>query len=171
MHHLNASIRLLILDVDGVLTDGTFWISPHGEEYKAFHTQDGYGLAEVQRAGITVALISGRTSHCVTHRFEALGITHIYQGQSDKRAAFDTLLQTLNLMPAQVAYVGDDIPDLVLMKQVGCPIAVANAVDAVKHAALWTTQKSGGHGAVREVCDWLCQKHPIQTAHTRKALP
>ncbi len=151
-------IKLLILDVDGVLTDGKIWLTPDGAEMKSFHTHDGMGIKNLQNAGIPVAVISSRTSPIVTTRMQELGVKYIYQGQASKTAAFEALLSLLNLSKDAVAYVGDDLPDLPVMNQVGFSIAVANAVARVKQQSDWETQQTGGHGAVREVCDLLLQR-------------
>lgn len=148
-------IQLLILDVDGVLTDGKIWLTPDGSEMKSFHTHDGMGIKNLQNAGIPVAIISSRNSAIVTARMQELGVRHIYQGQTQKIVAFEELLSQLNISKDAVAYVGDDLPDLPVMKQVGLSIAVANAVTQVKQQSDWQTQQTGGHGAVREVCDMI----------------
>ncbi len=154
---LARQIRLLILDVDGVLTDGKLFFDYQGNEFKAFHAHDGHGIKMLQQTGIEIAVISGRDSLIVTKRMEELDVTLVYQGQRDKRAAFQDVLQKLNLTPQQVAYVGDDVVDLPIMTQVGLAIAVANANAPVKAFADWTTTLSGGLGAVREVCDMIMQ--------------
>lgn len=151
-------IKLLILDVDGVLTDGKIWLTPDGNEMKSFHTHDGMGIKNLQNAGIAVAVISSRNSPIVTTRMQELGVQHIYQGQVSKIAAFEELLSLLNLSKDAVAYVGDDLPDLPVMAQVGLSIAVANAVARVKQQSDWETQQTGGYGAVREVCDLILQR-------------
>lgn len=151
-------IKLLILDVDGVLTDGKIWLTPDGNEMKSFHTHDGMGIKNLQNAGIAVAVISSRNSAIVTTRMQELGVQHIYQGQVSKIAAFEELLSLLNLSKDAVAYVGDDLPDLPVMTQVGLSIAVANAVARVKQQSDWETQQIGGYGAVREVCDLILQR-------------
>ena len=152
---LAAQIKLLILDVDGVLTDGNVWFNENGSNNKCFHTQDGLGLQLIKQAGIEVAIISGGTSPAVTQRMRELKISYVYQGQQDKGYAFDDLLTKLNLKPHEVAYVGDDLPDLIVMQKVGLSIAVANAVAQVKQIATMQTKKPGGQGAVREVCDFI----------------
>lgn len=152
-----AKIRCLILDVDGVLTDGRLYFNEQGEVVKVFHAQDGLGIKLLQQAGITVAIISGRNSPIVQKRAEELAIAHIYQGQENKLPALEQLMMKLGLTDEQFAYVGDDLPDLPLIQRVGLGIAVANAVAAVKKHALWQTQRSGGDGAVREVCDFLLE--------------
>ena len=150
-------IRLLILDVDGVLTDGKLFFDHLGNEFKSFHAHDGHGIKMLQQTGVEIAVISGRESFIVTKRMEELDVTLVYQNQRDKRAAFQDLLRKLDLTPEQVAYVGDDVVDLPIMTQVGLAIAVANANAPVKAFADWTTTLSGGLGAVREVCDMIMQ--------------
>jgi len=150
-------IKLLILDVDGVLTDGKIWLTPDGNEMKSFHAHDGMGIKNLQKTGIPVAVISSRNSSIVTKRMHELGVTHIYQGQTTKLSAFEELVSLLNIPKDAIAYVGDDLVDLPVMEQVGLSIAVANAVTSVKEQADWQTQTMGGHGAVREVCDRLIQ--------------
>jgi len=148
-------IRLLALDVDGVLTDGRLYLSPAGEELKVFHVRDGSGLVAVQRAGITVAIVSGRDSAAVSRRAAELGIRHVHQGVADKGAELDRLLADLAIEPAETACVGDDTPDLPMLRRAGLAIAVADAHPALAEAAHWTTAAPGGRGAVREVCDLL----------------
>lgn len=148
-------IRLLVLDVDGVLTDGRLFISPAGEEFKAFHVRDGSGLVAVQRAGVTVAIISGRDSAAVTRRAAELGIRHTRQGVADKGAELAALLRELGITASETACVGDDTPDLPMLRAAGLAVAVADAHPAAKDEAHWITPSPGGHGAVREVCDLL----------------
>lgn len=148
-------IRLLVLDVDGVLTDGRLHITADGEETKVFHVRDGSGIVAVQRAGIQVAIISGRASAAVTRRAAELGIRHVRQGIGDKGAALEQLLHELQLAPAMLACVGDDTPDLPMLERASLAIAVADAHASVRPAAHWITTAAGGHGAVREVCDLL----------------
>jgi 3-deoxy-D-manno-octulosonate 8-phosphate phosphatase (KDO 8-P phosphatase) len=148
-------VRLLVLDVDGVLTDGRLHITADGEETKVFHVRDGSGIVAVQRAGIQVAIISGRDSAAVARRAAELGIVHVRQGIGDKGAALDHLLQELQLTPAALACVGDDTPDLPMLERAALAVAVADAHVSVRPAAHWITTAAGGHGAVREVCDLL----------------
>jgi 3-deoxy-D-manno-octulosonate 8-phosphate phosphatase (KDO 8-P phosphatase) len=148
-------IRLLVLDVDGVLTDGRLYLSAAGEELKVFHVRDGSGLVAVQRAGVTVAIISGRDSPAVTRRATELGIRHVRQGVSDKGAALDGLLGELGFDPEETACVGDDTPDAPMLRRAGLAIGVADAHPALLAAAHWVTTSNGGQGAVREVCDLL----------------
>jgi 3-deoxy-D-manno-octulosonate 8-phosphate phosphatase (KDO 8-P phosphatase) len=152
-------IRLLVLDVDGVLTDGRLYISASGEEFKVFHVRDGSGLVAIQRAGITVAIVSGRDSPAVLHRASELGITHVRQGVADKGAELDRLLAELGITAEETACVGDDTPDAPMLRRAGLAIGVADSHPALLAAAHWTTRSNGGHGAVREVCDLLLSAH------------
>lgn len=149
------AVKCLICDIDGVLSDGKLYQSNDGNEMKAFHVQDGMGLKLLMHCGIDVAIITTSTAHIIENRMKQLGIKHYYTGQINKQAAFDTLQSTLELPPEAFAYIGDDLPDLPIIKQVGMGVAVANAVSLVREYACWTTQKSGGNGAVRELCDLL----------------
>ena len=146
-------IKCLICDVDGVLSDGLLYIDNHGNELKTFHVQDGMGLKLLMAAGIEVAVITTARNAVVDHRMQQLGITHYYKGQVDKRQAYLELKKTLGLEDEQFAYIGDDLPDLPIIQQVGLGVAVANAVRQVKEFAAWETQQRGGSGAVRELCD------------------
>lgn len=148
-----AGIRLVAFDVDGVFTDGRFYLSDEGVESKAFHTQDGFGIRQLLNAGLNVAVISGRQSGAVEYRMTELGVTNVIQGCRDKVAALDELRAELRLSREQCAFVGDDIPDLPLLKTVGFSIAVANAVPEVREQCDYTTTAAGGRGAVREVCE------------------
>jgi 3-deoxy-D-manno-octulosonate 8-phosphate phosphatase (KDO 8-P phosphatase) len=138
-----------------VFTDGRFYLSDDGVESKAFCTQDGFGIRQILEAGIHVAVISGRKSGAVDMRMRELGVSHVILGCPDKVAAFDQLRESLDIEWSESAYVGDDIPDLPLLEKVGFSVAVANGVATVRHACAYTTTASGGHGAVREVCDLL----------------
>ena len=148
-------IRLLVLDVDGVLTDGRLHISATGEEVKIFHVRDGSGLVALQRAGVAVAIISGRASAAVTRRATELGIAHVCQGIGDKGAALDALCRELALAKHEIACVGDDTPDIPMFERAGISVAVADAHPAAVARADWVTQARGGRGAVREICDLL----------------
>ena len=150
-----AAIRLVVFDVDGVFTDGRFYLADDGTETKAFNTQDGYGVRRLLGAGIAVAVISGRRSGAVERRMKELGVAHVFQGCGDKVHVFEGLLADLQLEADSAAYVGDDIPDLHLLQCVALPIAVANAVPEVKKACAWVTTAAGGFGAVREVCELI----------------
>jgi 3-deoxy-D-manno-octulosonate 8-phosphate phosphatase (KDO 8-P phosphatase) len=148
-------VRLLVLDVDGVLTDGRLFYGPRGEALKAFHVRDGHGIKAVAKAGITVAIISGRKSLMVARRARDLGIRHVQQGVSDKLAALRKLAKGRGVTLAECACVGDDTPDAPILAAAGLGIAVADAHADAHAAAALSTTKPGGHGAVREVCDWL----------------
>lgn len=161
-------IQLLILDNDGVLTDGKIYFSNTGEQMLAYHIHDGMGIKHAQQSGIEIAVISGRDSQALRFRLSELSISHIFLGQHDKMDAYKTLLADLQLSPENVAYCGDDLPDIPVMKKVALPIAVANAIDEVKKIALYCTEKRGGHGAVREICDLLCQNRQRQLAGVLK---
>ena len=147
------AVRLAIFDVDGVMTDGTLFIGAQGEAFKAFNILDGHGVKMLQSAGVAAAIISGRSSEAVARRAAELGIEHVVQGSSDKVAAFEALIAMLDLAPEQCAFVGDDLPDLAVMRRCGFAVAVANAAEAVKSAAHYVTRASGGRGAVREFCE------------------
>ncbi|MCK2182601.1 KdsC family phosphatase [Halomonas getboli] len=150
-------VRLLALDVDGVLTDGRLYFEADGDSIKAFHTLDGHGLKLVQRAGIQVALITGRDSPMVSRRASALGIKHLHQGVEKKLPTLRRLCQDLGLDLSQVAYCGDDLPDLAPIHQAGVGISVPGAPRYMRQHADWVTEREGGHGAVREICDALLQ--------------
>ena len=146
---------MLILDVDGVLTDGRLWFGPRGEALKQFHTRDGLGIQQATRAGIEVAVISGRKSKMVEIRCRELGVEHVRQGIKDKVAELERLCARLKIEPSACACVGDDLPDVPLMRKVALAFAVADAHPEARHAAHLITKLPGGHGAVREVCDYL----------------
>ncbi len=150
-------LKLLILDVDGVLTDGKLFFDDNGKEYKSFHARDGHGIKLLQQTGVQVAVISGRKSLSVALRMKSLGIQSVYQGYEHKLTAFNEILQQLQLTPEQTAHVGDDVLDLPLLCRVGLAIAVQDAHFSVKRHAHWCTQLAGGQGAVREVCDFIMQ--------------
>ncbi len=151
------AIKLVIFDVDGVLTDGRIIIGDDGQEYKAFNSRDGHGMKLLQYTGVDVGIITGRTSEVVKHRMEGLGIKHIYQGQQVKLPAFESLIAELNLTPEECAYVGDDIVDLSIMSRVGLAVAVQDAHPIVKQTAHWVTPAVGGAGAARELCELIMQ--------------
>jgi 3-deoxy-D-manno-octulosonate 8-phosphate phosphatase (KDO 8-P phosphatase) len=157
-------VKLVILDIDGVLTDGGLHFDNRGEEYKTFNSLDGHGIRMLLDCGIQVAVITGRQSEIVKHRMGDLGVKLIYQGYRDKLPAFDRLLQDTELRPEQLAYVGDDLPDLPVMQRVGFAIAVQNAHSFVKQHCDWVTSSSGGKGAVREVADFILQAQSLLAA-------
>lgn len=154
-----ASVRLVAFDIDGVFTDGRFQLSDDGVESKSFHTQDGFGIRQLIKAGIEVAVISGRKSGAVERRMDELGVRHVVLGCGDKTAAFDKLTSVLGISIEETAFVGDDIPDLPLLSKVAYSFAVANAVSAVREYCDYTTTASGGNGAVREVCELILVAH------------
>jgi 3-deoxy-D-manno-octulosonate 8-phosphate phosphatase (KDO 8-P phosphatase) len=150
-----ARVRLLVLDVDGVLTDGRLYYGARGETLKAFHVRDGLGLKLLEAAGVRVAVISGRRSSTTRTRCRELGVRHVLQGVDDKLAAFHRLRRQLRLACADCACVGDDLPDVPLMREVALSFAVADAHPQARNAAHVITRLSGGAGAVREICDYL----------------
>lgn len=152
-----ADIRLVICDVDGVLSDGLIYMGNNGEELKAFNVRDGYGIRCLITENIHVAIITGRQSKLVADRATTLGIEHLYQGQSDKLIAFEKILSDLNLQPHQVAYIGDDLIDWPVMAKVGLSVAVADAHPILLQRAQYVTRIAGGRGAVRELCDLILQ--------------
>jgi 3-deoxy-D-manno-octulosonate 8-phosphate phosphatase (KDO 8-P phosphatase) len=148
-------VRLVVFDVDGVLTDGSLFFGDDGQEYKAFHSRDGHGMKMLQRSGIEIGVITGRTSQVVLHRMSNLGVNHVYQGHSDKLPPFLSLLETLKLSPLQAAFVGDDIVDLPVMRRAGLAVAVQDAHPLIKEYAHWCTPHPGGRGAARDVCELI----------------
>jgi 3-deoxy-D-manno-octulosonate 8-phosphate phosphatase (KDO 8-P phosphatase) len=148
-------VKLLLLDVDGVLTDGTLIFSNNGTESKAFNTQDGFGIRLLQEAGIDVGVITARKSTAVTQRAENLKMRYVYQGESNKLTAYSAILKDSGLKPVEIAYMGDDWLDLILLKRVGFAAAPANGAAEVKEIAHYTTVQDGGNGAVREICDLI----------------
>ena len=150
-------IKLVIFDVDGVLTDGSLFYGDDGQEYKAFQARDGHGMKMLQKSGVDIAIITGRQSEVVAHRAKNLNIDHVYQGQLEKLPAFKTLLEKLDLLPEEVAYVGDDVVDLPIMIRVGLAVTVKDGHELVKKHAHWVTENCGGHGAAREICEFIMQ--------------
>ena len=155
-------IKLLALDVDGVLTDGSIYVDSNGNESKKFYVHDGYGIVSIrEKFGIETVVISGRSSRALLHRLEELNISRFWVGQSNKLAVINLILQEESIASHQILFVGDDVPDLNVIENVGLFIAVRNAHKKVKDKAHYITQKSGGHGAVREVCDLLEYSHQL----------
>ena len=150
-------IKLLALDVDGVLTDGKIYYGNNGEELKAFNIKDGLGIKLLQRAGVTVAIVTGRRSAIVTRRAMELGISDVIQGREDKLAALEELCAQLGFTLAQCAYMGDDLPDLSAIEAAGLGLTVADGADPVRAAAQWCSTRTGGDGAVREACEFILQ--------------
>ena len=150
-----AQIKLVIFDVDGVLTDGSLFMGDDGQEYKAFNSKDGLGMKLLQQSGTPVAIITARQSNVVKLRMKSLGIELLYQGQQEKLPAFEKLLEKLSIDANEVAYVGDDLIDLPIMIRCGLAIAVADSHERVIEQAHWVTEKCGGRGAAREVCELI----------------
>jgi 3-deoxy-D-manno-octulosonate 8-phosphate phosphatase (KDO 8-P phosphatase) len=148
-------IKMLLLDVDGVLTDGRIVISDSGEETKAFDVRDGHGLKLLQRAGIDIGIITGRSSKVVEHRMQDLGISLVFQGVKNKLEPFQQILEQFDLAPEQVAYIGDDIVDLPILRRVGLSMTVADACPDLFDLVDFVSSKPGGRGAVRELCEML----------------
>ena len=163
-----GAIRLLVLDVDGVLTDGRLYFDSRGEALKVFDVRDGYGLVALQRAGVAVAVISGRRSPAVRARCRELKVRHVHQGVVDKLAVFERLRARLKLARSACACVGDDLPDVPLMSAVALAFAVADAHPAARRAAAVVTRRGGGRGAVREVCDFLLAARGTRPAAARR---
>ncbi len=149
------NIKLLVVDVDGVLTDGGIILDNEDNEFKSFHVRDGHGIKMLMRAEIKIAMITGRYSKVVERRARELGITDVFQKCHDKRVAYRELAEKYFLGDIEIAYIGDDIVDVPILKRSGLSVAVADADDEVKAVAMMVTKKGGGRGAVREVCDFL----------------
>lgn len=151
-------LKLFVMDVDGVLTDGTLYFGANGEALKGFHVLDGMGISLAKKAGIIPAIITGRRSEIVAARAKELGIADVYQGRSDKRQAFQELLTHYGVISEETAYMGDDLNDLPLLKQVALAVAPANAVPEVKAVVHVVTEKAGGAGAVREALEYILKQ-------------
>jgi 3-deoxy-D-manno-octulosonate 8-phosphate phosphatase (KDO 8-P phosphatase) len=150
-----ARVKLLMMDCDGVLTDGHIWILENGEDQKAFHTRDGLGIELLHRAGLMSGIISGRTSSALERRAQSLKVSYLWQGRDDKREAFTDTLAQAQVSNDEVAFVGDDLTDLALMAQAGLAVAVADAVAEVRERAHYVTTANGGNGAIREVVELI----------------
>ena len=148
-------VKLLLCDVDGVLTDGKINIDENGESFKSFNVKDGFGIKALQQEGIAIGIITGRESKIVERRCEELGIEHLYQGQKNKVPCYTQLLEQLDITAAQVAYIGDDVPDIPLIKLSSLGATVADAHSSVLEHANFICEKAGGAGAVRELCDYI----------------
>jgi 3-deoxy-D-manno-octulosonate 8-phosphate phosphatase (KDO 8-P phosphatase) len=153
-----SSITLLALDVDGVLTDGSIYLDDNGHETKRFNIRDGFGLRLWRGLGFETAIITGRTGQALRHRMAELKIAHCIQGSANKSTSLDELCRKLGQTPETVAYIGDDWPDLCILRRVAYPIAVADADPLVREAAAFVTTRAGGHGAVREAIEHLIEK-------------
>ncbi len=163
--HIAKEIQLLICDVDGVFSDGLVYMGNDGEELKTFHTRDGYGVKSLMNAGIEVAIITGRQSKIVENRMKALGISLIYQGQDDKVKAYQDICSKLNIAPQHTGYIGDDLIDWPVMEHVALRVCVADGHPLLAKRANYVTNISGGHGAVREVCDLILQARDELDVH------
>ena len=149
------AVRLMIFDVDGVMTDGGLYYTDAGEELKAFNSLDGHGLKMLRQSGVKLAIITGRNSRLVEHRARNLGIDFLHQGAHDKLASFERLLAEAGVTPEQCGYMGDDVIDLPVMRRVAFSVAVPAAPELVQQHAHYVTGRQGGHGAVREVCELI----------------
>ncbi len=152
-----AQIRLVLFDVDGVLTNGALFLGDDGQEYKAFHSRDGHGMTMLQQSGVAIGIITGRTSEVVRLRMQSLGVEHVYQGRRDKLPAYQELRDNLGLKDEQIAFVGDDVMDLPIMRRVGLAVAVQDAHPVVQRHAHWQTPAAGGRGAGRDVCELIME--------------
>ncbi len=162
---LASKVKLLVCDVDGVFSDGRIYLGNDGEELKAFHTKDGFGIKALVKSGVSVAVITGRRSNIVHDRMSALNVAHIIQGEENKLPALIDLIQQLKIDSNEVAFIGDDCPDLPCIEYVGLGVAVADAHPLVANKAQYQTFINGGFGAVRELCDLIMQsQHTLQDA-------
>lgn len=150
-----SKIKAVVFDVDGVMTDGSLTFDENGVEYKTFNAKDGQGIVMLNRAGFVTAIITARENGTVRHRFNNLGMTKLYEGQKNKIAALNAFMEEFNLKPEEIAYMGDDLPDICVLKTVGLACAPADAVCEVLETAEFICKKNGGRGAVREMCDFI----------------
>lgn len=164
-------ISLVLLDVDGVLTTGQVIYDDAGRETKVFNVRDGLGIRLLMEAGITVGIVTGRRSMALVHRCENLGIRLLEDGVTDKAAALEKILKETGVPARQTAFVGDDLPDLPIMRRVGVPIAVGDAHDRVKEAAVWTTRAKGGCGAIREISERILKSKDVWESLIQRMFP
>lgn len=155
------SISLVITDIDGVLTNGQIYYTNQGETFTGFNIQDGMGIRLLIKNGISVAVLTGRKNPAVTHRMRELGVQHVYQGLSDKMSTYETLLKTLKLTDTEVAYIGDDLPDLPVLKRVGLSVSPADGNSRITQMVHWVTKAKGGRGAFRELADLIIEAKNI----------
>lgn len=155
LNKIASKIKVAIFDVDGVMTDGGMILDQDGKEYKVFNAKDGQGLVMLNRAGVKTIVITAKESYMVQKRFTALGFTRIYQGQKNKETALDEVVDDYELKFDEVSYMGDDLPDLCVLRKVGLPACPKDAVPEVLKAARFVSEKDGGRGAVRELCDLI----------------
>lgn len=165
-----AKVKLVVFDVDGVLTDGSLIVGDDGEEYKAFYSKDGLGMKMLQQSGVEIAVITARTSNVVIYRMQNLGIKHIYQGRLEKLPAFKEILNEIGISAEQAAYVGDDVIDLPVMLSAGLAITVQDAHPLTIQHAHWQTPHNGGRGAARDVCELIMQAQGTLDAQFQKYL-
>lgn len=150
-----SKVKAVVFDVDGVMTDGSLTFDENGVEYKTFNAKDGQGIVMLNKTGFVTAIITARENGTVRHRFKNLGMTKLFEGQKNKAAALLELMKEFNLKLEEIAYMGDDMPDICILQQVGLPCTPADGVDEVKKHALFISSKNGGRGAVREMCDFI----------------
>ena len=155
LQSLAKNIKLVAFDVDGVLTDGSLTFDENGVEYKTFNAKDGQGIVMLNKTGFITAIITARKNGTVRHRFSNLGMTKLFEGQKDKLAALDELCEEFNVTYDEIAYMGDDLPDICVLKEVGLPCAPNDAVEEVLEHAVFVSSKNGGRGAVREMCNLI----------------
>lgn len=160
LNKIASKIAVAMFDVDGVMTDGGMIFDEEGKEYKVFNSKDGQGLVMLNRAGIKTVIITAKESYMVQKRFESLGFTRIYQGQKNKERALEEVVDDYELKFDQIAYMGDDLPDLGVLRRVGLPCCPKDAVPEVIKACRFISQKDGGRGAVRELCDLILKNRP-----------
>lgn len=156
-----CKIKMAVFDVDGVMTDGSITYDENGVEYKTFNAKDGQGIVRITKFGIITAIITARNNATVKHRFENLGMSRLFMGQKDKMVALKQLLEEYNLELSQVAYMGDDLPDICVLKEVGLASCPYDAIDEVKELCHFVSSKNGGHGAVRELTDLIYSSQTI----------
>ncbi|HET6604965.1 MAG TPA: HAD family hydrolase [Xanthomonadaceae bacterium] len=166
-----ARVKLLAIDVDGTLTDGQLWYTPEGEQFKGFNVLDGFGMKALREQGIEVALITTRESLVVAARARELGLRHVFQGATDKLHSLTHLLHALTVVPSEVAFMGDDLPDLPVLTRVGLSLAPADAHPWVRSRVHWCTRSVGGHGAVREACDLILSAQGLAERVLHRFLP
>jgi len=168
---LASKVKLVLFDVDGVLTDARLILGDDGQEYKAFNSKDGHGIKMLQRNGVAAGIITGRSSKVVEHRVRDLGIRHVYQGCKEKLPVYRRLLTELKLRPEETAFVGDDVVDLPILLQVGLAIAVQDAHPLVRRHVHWVTPSGGGQGAAREVCEMILDAQGTYSAEMLRYFP
>ncbi len=150
-----SKIKIVIFDVDGVMTDGSLTFDEDGKEYKTYNAKDGQGIVMLNKAGFKTAIITARETLTVTHRFNILGMHKLYQGQKNKEKALEEILKEYGFEPHEAAYMGDDLPDICVLKKIGFPSCPNDAVKEVKEISKFISSKNGGSGAIRELCDFL----------------